>query len=228
MSTETLVADHSLGPTVLTPGNDEQDSGAKIMSRPRIVIFISILLLICAIAAFYFWRQNVELRARLNASAPTREAAPPVRLIREGDEVPEFTALSTEGREVKVAARGFSNSLLFIFSPTCDRCEAGMPTWIKLSNRLSQLKAPVQVVALSIADSYTTVEHAKRIKAPFATVPFPDVELQKKYGTAEVPLTVVVDARGVVQAVWNKPLDEGEVGDVIETVCPECPQRPGL
>ena len=103
-----------------------------------------------------------------------------------------------------------------------------MPIWIRLSNRLSQLKASVQVVALSIADSYTTVEHARRIKAPFDTVPFPDVELQKKYGAVEVPLTVVVDARGFVQAVWDKPLNEGEVGDVIETVCPECPQRAGL
>ena len=103
-----------------------------------------------------------------------------------------------------------------------------MPAWVKLTNRLSQLKAPVQVAALSITDSYTTVVHARRIKAPFATVPFPDVELQKKYGAVEVPLTVVVDPRGVVQAVWNKPLDDGEVGDVIETVCPECPQRAGL
>ena len=103
-----------------------------------------------------------------------------------------------------------------------------MPAWIKLTDRLSQLKAPVHVVALSITDSYTTVEHARRIKAPFATVPFPDVELQKKYGAVEVPLTVVVDPRGIVQAVWNKPLDEGEVGDVLETVCPECPQRAGL
>jgi peroxiredoxin len=198
------------------------------MSLRRIVILISILLLICASAAVYFWRQNVELRARLKTSAPAAQDAPAVRLLREGDEVPEFTARSTEGQEVKVAARGTSNSLLFIFSPTCDRCEVGMPTWVKLSNRLSQLKAPVQVVALSIADSYTTVEHARRIKAPFATVPFPDVELQKKYGAVEVPLTVVVDARGIVQAVWDKPLDEGEVGDVIETVCPECPQRAGL
>lgn len=198
------------------------------MSRHRTVIIISILLLICASAVFYFWRQNVDLRARLKTSAPTDQATPPIRLLREGDEVPEFTARSTEGQEVKVAARGSGNSLLFIFSPTCDRCEAGMPIWIKLSNRLSQLKASVQVVALSIADSYTTVEHARRIKAPFDTVPFPDVELQKKYGAVEVPLTVVVDARGIVQAVWDKPLDEGEVGDVIETVCPECPQRSGL
>ena len=198
------------------------------MSRPRIVILISILLVSAVGAALYFWRQNVALRAQLTSSTLAGQDAQVVRLLREGDEVPEFTARSTEGREVKIAARGSSNSLLFIFSPACDRCEAGMPAWIKLSNRLSQLKSSVQVVALSIADSYTTVEHARRIKAPFATVPFPNVELQKKYGAVEVPLTVVVDARGVVQAVWSNPLDEGEVGDVIETVCPECPQRAGL
>jgi len=63
------------------------------------------------------------------------------------------------------------------------------------------------------------------MKPPFAVAPFPSVEMQKRYGVTEVPLTVVVDAKGVVRAVWNKPLDEGEVADVVETACPECVKR---
>ena len=102
-----------------------------------------------------------------------------------------------------------------------------MPSWIKLAGKLKHLNASVQVIALSIADSYTTVQHARTAKMPFSVVPFPDVELQKRYGATEVPLTVVVDAQGIVLAVWDKPLDDGEVGDVIESVCPECPERAG-
>ncbi len=176
----------------------------------------------CALGtSIFLWRQNTELRRRASAQGPANQGEL-VERVREGKQLPAFTGLDTEGREVRVAARGTGRTLLFIFSPTCDRCESGMPAWIRLNNRLRRLGARINVVGLSIADPYTTVEHARRIKAPFAVVPFPNLELQKKYGATEVPLTVILDAQGIVQAVWDKPLDEGEVGDVIEVVCPEC------
>lgn len=196
------------------------------MTKQRILIPGLVLLAVGALGtSIFLWRQNTELRRRAaTAQRPSNQGAP-VERVREGNELPAFTGLDTEGKEVRVAARGTGRTLLFIFSPTCDRCEAGMSAWIKLNNRLGRLGARINVVGLSIADSYTTVEHARRIKAPFAVVPFPNLDLQKRYGATEVPLTVVLDARGIVQAVWDKPLDEGEVGDVIEVVCPECLQQ---
>ncbi len=177
-------------------------------------------------ASFYFWRQSVELRRRFESAhgraVPTPES---VRRVREGDRLPEFVARDTEGREVRVVPRGGKRSLLFIYDPKCDRCEAGIPAWSKVSDKLKQLGADVEVVALSVADSDTTVQHARSAGLPFAAVPFPSIELQKKYGVTEVPLTVVVDPQGVVLGVWDKPLDEGEVGDVVEFVCPECIKR---
>ena len=197
-------------------------------SRPGILVFILVGLVIAAVGALvYLWRQNAEMRGRLQTSGLKQDekSSDTIRMVREGDELPEFTAMNTDGREVRVATRGAGNTLLFIYSPACDRCEAGIPSWIKVSNKLKDLHSSTQVLALSIADSYTTVQHARKMKMPFVIVPFPSVELQKKYGVTEVPLTVLVDQQGKVQAVWDKPLDEGEVGDVIETVCPECLQR---
>jgi peroxiredoxin len=197
-------------------------------NRSRILIFILVVFIITAVGvAAYFWEQNSKLRDRLQTSGPKQEekSADIVRLVREGDELPEFTAMNIDGKEVKVAARGKNNTLLFIYSPSCDRCEASIASWIKVSNKLKQLHSSTQIFALSIADSYTTVQHTRKRKIPFVVVPFPSVELQKKYGVTEVPLTVLVDQQGKVQAVWDNPLDEGEVGDVIESVCPECLQR---
>ncbi len=197
-------------------------------NRSRIPISILVVFLITAVGvAVYFWRQNARLRDRLQTSGPKPEekAADLVRLVREGDEVPEFSAVNIDGKEVKVATRGENNTLLFIYSPSCDRCEAGIPSWIKISNKLKELRSSTQIIALSIADSYTTVQHARKMRVPFMVVPFPSLELQKRYGATEVPLTVLVDQHGKVQAVWDKPLDVGEVGDVIETVCPECLER---
>jgi len=201
-------------------------------ARPKIliVLLIGFIIIAAAGAAVYFWRQNAELRDRLQASGPRPEeqSAEVIRMVREGDELPEFTAASIEGQKVQVAARGAGKTLLFIYSPSCDRCEAGIPGWVRVSKKLGELHSSTRIFALSIEDSYTTVQHARKMKLPFVVVPFPSVELQKKYGVAEVPLTVLLDQQGKVQAVWDKPLDEGEVGDVIETVCPECLQRAGF
>ena len=199
--------------------------------RRRLLVPSLVVFIIAAVAvAAYFWRQNSQLRGRLEELIPAREQKPSdtVRMVREGDELPEFKSKDIDGQEVRVAARGAGNTLLYIYSPGCDRCEAGIASWVKVSNKLRELHSSTQVFALSIEDSYTTVQHARKIKMPFVVVPFPNVELQKKYGVTEVPLTVLVDQQGKVQAVWDKPLDEGEVGDVIETVCPECLQRAGF
>lgn len=192
-------------------------------SRFLVPALLVVTLVACG-AAIYFWRQNVDLRNRERSPGdpPTSANA---RLVREGNELPEFTARDTEGREAQIAARGGGNTLLLIFSPGCDRCEAGMPAWIKVSIKLAELQSHVPVTALSTADSYTTVQYARRMKPPFAVAPFPSVEMQKRYGVTEVPLTIVVDAKGIVRAVWDKPLDEGEVADVVETACPECVKR---
>jgi peroxiredoxin len=191
----------------------------------RVIIpVLSIITLLACGAVIYLWRQNVELRNREQSPAnqPASNQAQPMR---EGNELPEFTTRDIEGRETRIAARGNGNTLLFIFNPGCDRCEAGMPAWTKASKKLAELQSNARVIALSTADSYVTVQYARRMKLPFAVAPFPSVEMQKQYGVMEVPLTVVVDAKGVVLAVWNKPLDEGEVADVIETACPECVKR---
>jgi peroxiredoxin len=195
----------------------------KRLSRFLIPALLIITLLACG-AAIYLWRQNAELRNRTQ-SPGDQSASTHAQSVREGYELPAFITRDTEGRESRIAVRGAGNTLLFIFSPACDRCEAGMPAWIKVGKKLAELQSNARVIALSTADSYTTVQYARRVKPPFAVAPFPSLEMQKQYGVTEVPLTVVVDAKGVVQAVWNKPLDEGEVADVIETACPECVKR---
>lgn len=196
---------------------------AKLRSR-MLVSFLSILTLGALGTAYYLWRQNAELQRRSQISSSEDKTNPveSARRLQEGQTLPQFTARDTEGREVQVAARGNGNTLLFIYSPSCDRCEAGMSAWINVGKKLSELRARVRVIALSTGDSYTTVQHARRIKAPYTVVPFPNTDLQKQYGVTEVPLTIVLNEKGVVRAVWNKPLDQSEVADVVETACPDC------
>src|SRR5262245_16710586 len=193
--------------------------------RPRILLAaLSVITLVVFGALIFLWRQHAQPRNRTRNSADQPTSIHSKRMS-EGIELPEFTARDTQGREARIAARGNGITLLFIFNPACDRCEAGMPAWIKVSKKLAELQSNAHVIALSTADFYTTVQYARRMKLPFAVAPFPSAEMQRRYGVIEVPLTVVVDAKGIARTVWDKPLDEGEVVDVVETACPECVKR---
>jgi peroxiredoxin len=195
--------------------------------RRPFATFAAIALAITAAAtALYFWNRTRELEgqvAALEKAVPkeVREAIrPPV--LRAGMALPGFTARDTEGREVHVAARGGGKSLLFIFEPGCPRCEANLPRWTEIFDKLGSLGAKTQVVALSTGPTYETVEYARSHGLPFPVVPFPTDEIQRSFGVVQVPLTVVLSAQGEVEAFWDKPLSEGEAGDVVETSCPEC------
>jgi len=181
---------------------------------------------LAATTALYLWLQNRTLLvqiAALERAVPreTREAIrPPV--LRLGMAVPDFTARDTEGKDVHVAARGSARTVLFILEPGCPRCEATLPKWTQIFDKLSSVGAKTQVVALSTGPTYETVEYARGHGIPFPVVPFPTDEIQRSYGVTEVPLTVVLSPAGKVEALWNKPLSAGEMGDVVEASCPEC------
>lgn len=177
------------------------------------------------VLAAYLYLQNVALETRLALAArdlkPAADAGRPRRL-REGDALTPFSARAVDGKEMHLAAPGTGPWLLFIYDPACDRCEIALPRWLEVHDRLMRMGSMAHVIGLSIADSYSTVQHTRRARIPYPVVPFPSTDLQRQYGVTEVPLTVVADREGTVKAVWDKPLDEGEVGDVIEVVCPEC------
>lgn len=194
----------------------------------KTVATLSLLVAVSALGLTYFlWRQNQELRRELALGGPSAESRqrPVVRRVREGDVLPEFKALDVDGREVTVARRGSEKTLLFYYDPKCDRCAAGLPAWIKAHEKLKALGAKAEIVGLSVSDSYRTVQYARQAALPFRSVPFPSIELQRRYGATEVPLTVVIDSAGLVLGVWDKPLESGEVADVVEFVCPECVER---
>lgn len=154
------------------------------------------------------------------AATPAGEAL--FELIRPGKVLPAFTARSTEGTQLEVAARGHGPSLLLIYEPGCPRCEAALPTWVELHDELRARGSPAAVVGLSVADSYSTVRHAREQGLPFPVVPFPDRSLVAAYGVGQVPIAAVVDVDGRVAALWNSPLEAGARGDALELLCPQC------
>lgn len=177
-----------------------------------------------AALALIGWRRAALLRLEVaSCEAAARAAgASEVEPLRLGREVPEFTARSTEGEVIRVAARGQGPCLLLIYEPSCPRCEAALPTWIRLHDQLRSMGSEVSVIGLSIADSYTSVRHAREQGIPFPVVPFPSRELVAAYGIRQVPVAAVIDNDGRVFALWERPLEAGEAGDAVELLCPHC------
>lgn len=177
-----------------------------------------------AALALVGWRRAALLRLEVaSCEAAARPAgASELEPLRLGKELPELTARSTEGEVIRVAARGRGPSLLLIYEPSCPRCEAALPTWIRLHDHLRSMGSEVSVIGLSIADSYTSVQHARERGMPFPVVPFPSRELVAAYGIRQVPVAAVIDNDGRVSALWEKALEAGEVGDAVELLCPQC------
>lgn len=183
-----------------------------------------VLLLALAAVAAVQQRRVALLRLEIDtchgAATPPGEALfEPIRL---GKVLPAFTARSTEGTELEVAARGHGPSLLLIYEPGCPRCEAALPPWVELHDELRARGSEAAVVGLSLADSYSTVRHAREQGLPFPVVPFPDRSLVAAYGVGQVPITAVVDVDGRVAALWDSPLGAGARGDALELLCPQC------
>src|SRR5262249_4267436 len=104
--------------------------------RPQfLIVALLILTLVVFGGAIYLQRQSADLRNRAQSPAKQPISIPTSRMS-EGIELPEFTARDTEGRETRIAVRGDGNTLLFIFNPTCNLCEAGMRAWVSVSKKL--------------------------------------------------------------------------------------------
>ncbi len=183
-----------------------------------------VLAVALAAVSIFQVRQAALLRLEIQSchAAAAGVGVPQAEPMRRGKELPAFTARTTEGEELRVAARGQGPSLLLIYEPGCPRCEAALPSWIELHDELRVRGSEAAVVGLSVADSYSTVQHAREKGLPFPVVPFPDHDLVAAYGVTQVPIAAVVDADGRVVALWDSPLEAGARGDALELLCPQC------
>ncbi len=174
--------------------------------------------------AVYQARSIALLRLEIDSchGAAAQAGMPRLEPMAVGKQLPELTARSIEGEVLQVAVRGRGPSLLLIYDPSCSLCEAAMPTWTRLYQDLRAQGSAAPVIGLSVADSYATVQHGRSHHLPFPVVPFPSRDLIESYGIGQIPLAAVVDTEGRVTALWDRPLEAGERGDILELLCPQC------
>ncbi|HEX4954223.1 MAG TPA: redoxin domain-containing protein [Thermoanaerobaculia bacterium] len=195
----------------------------RLARSARSVLPWALAAVLAAVAA-YQARSIALLRLEIDSchGAAAQAGTPRLEPMAVGKQVPELTARSIEGEVVHVAERGRGPALLLIYDPSCSLCEAAMPTWIQLYQQLRAQGSEAPVIGLSVADSYSTVQHGRSHRLPFPVVPFPSRDLIEGYGIRQIPLAAVVGADGRVIALWDRPLEAGERGDALELLCPQC------
>lgn len=187
----------------------------------RVFPWLLVLFLVAVVVAQQ--RRAAMLRLEIDSCHGAQQAGTPAfEPIAPGKELPAFTARTTEGRELEVGARVGGPSLLLIYEPGCARCEAALPSWVQLFDELRARGSEAVVVGLSIADSYSTVQHARNLGLPFPVVPIPDPALVAAYGIVQVPIAAIVDGTGHVVTLWDSPLEAGARADALELLCAEC------
>lgn len=155
------------------------------------------LLLVATPLVYRLADQNDELVQRLtNLREATRKPLP-------GYAVPTFTAPTLEGDTVTVGQTSpGQRQLLFVFTTTCPYCQATLPAWKHLASRVQAdpgLDREVEVLGISKDSLAATRAYRHEHDLEFPILQFPRRKLVRLYRGGAVPLTMILDADGVVE-----------------------------
>ncbi len=109
----------------------------------------------------------------------------------------------------------YAKYLLFVFSTTCPHCEANIPRWKSLNEKLD---GRCFIIAISIHDVERTVDYVTKREFPFYTVSLNDSAFYQRYKISGVPVTILVAGDATVEGVWRGELNDEQVGDIVSRV----------
>ncbi len=161
---------------------------AKFRSMVLVVALIAALMLVIVLAQ--------QKRALLDRNEKLTSW---LRYPYPGMYVPAMSVPSVRGDTVQIGSGGPGQvQVLFVFSTTCEFCEASLPAWKRIAGELAA-SAQVEVVGISV----DSVQAARRYLAEHGimlpVVSFTDRKLRALYRTVTLPQSIVLDGHGEVQ-----------------------------
>ncbi len=179
--------------------------------KPGFPLVLSLVSIVLAVQVVLLARENRALKAarteEVEASEGLPAPSPPAR-FEPGEFMEPFDLVGEGGAAHRVGFDGeFESLLLFVYSRGCSICPTMLPVWNELS---AQLAPPVSVVGIQL-DGLGALEEGIPAWNDLAfhryeLVDSLQVPLAKM---TRVPLTLVVDAGGLVTWVRYGLLDEG-------------------
>ena len=137
-----------------------------------------------------------------------------VTKVKVGDEVPEFVVTATDGRTFSPSSLRGGVYVLNFFDTGCPDCQKEFPVLQQIYDKYSD-----SVTVINIPRSQTVSEVVQYWSAESLSMPVytpRDKDLYYRFADSGIPLTYIVDGKGVVQAVFtDSPLTDFNTFDTV-------------
>jgi len=147
---------------------------------------------------------------------PGATLATPGSSLAIGEPAPNFRLLDTEGNVVELSRRRGRPVLIHFWTTWCLDCAVDLPVLQDLSGHYGDY---LQVLGIGVGEPAGRVEAAAgRHGANYTMLLDRDGSVAAAYGVTAYPVTVVIDAGGVVRAIHEGPVDIGGLQGQIEAL----------
>lgn len=154
-------------------------------------------------------------------SAPDFNAVPKLQELKDRPAAPDFTLPDPGGR--KVSLKDFRGKVVFLnfWASWCESCRDEMPSMERLYQEFKG--KGLEVVALNVKDKrQDALAFVKKLKLTYPVLMDPDGEVGLLYGAFGLPVTYLIDRKGIVlarlwgPADWNSPGARKLIGALVE------------
>lgn len=176
------------------------------------------MLLAAALAAFFLAGGALQAQA---GSAPDYKAVPKLQEIKDRPAAPDFTLPDPGGR--KVSIKDFRGKVVFLnfWASWCESCKDEMPSMERLYQEFKG--KGLEVVALNVKDKrQDALAFVRKLKLTYPVLMDPEGEVGLLYGAFGLPVTYLIDRKGIVlarlwgPADWYSPGARKLIGALVE------------
>lgn len=155
------------------------------------------------------------------AGAPDYQAIPKLQEIKDHPAAPEFTLAVPDGR--KRSLKDFRGKVVFLnfWATWCESCREEMPSMERLYQEFKG--KGLEVVAVNVKDKRPqALAFVKELKLSYPVLMDPEGEVGLLYGAFGLPVTYLIDRKGIVMARlwgpadWYSPGARKLIGELVE------------
>ena len=169
-----------------------------------IVAFIFLVTISIALSS-----QNEILKSRLATLISNAETLPPKEVA------PPFIATSLSGNDTTIFHPKKGKTLLFVLKAACEACNANIPVWKSLAERVET--SGVAVLAVSVDTLSITRSYIAQHKLSFMTVSIWGKKFTSQYRVIVTPHTIALEGNTIIKT-WRGALDRAEEFEILNTL----------
>jgi peroxiredoxin len=137
----------------------------------------------------------------------TQAGAPAINGLSIGQPAPDFSARTLDGAQIRLSDLKGPLVAISFWATWCVPCKSELPELQSAAGRYSS--SHLQILTVNAGESKSAVSaYLSEVNLKLNVILDPDKQIMSRYGIMVLPVTVWVDAKGVVRAEHIGPLDQ--------------------